>query len=58
MKAKKTMGHQALVTATIDAVKAHFAPEVRMIKERFEQLIEQEYMRRDEEQDNVYVYVA
>lgn len=58
MKAKKTMGHQPLITATIDSVKAHFAPDVRMIKERIEQLIEQEYMRRDEDQENVYVYVA
>lgn len=58
MKAKKSMKHQPLISATVDAVKAHFAPEVRMIKERIEQLIEQEYMRRDEDQENVYVYVA
>lgn len=58
MKAKKTVAHQKLITETIDSVKSHFAPEVRTIKERIEQLIEQEYMRRDDEQDNVYVYVA
>ena len=58
MKAKKTMEHQPLVTATVDAVKKHFAPDVRMIKERIEQLIEQEYMRRDDEVDKMYVYVA
>ena len=58
MKAKKTMTHQKLIPETIESVKGHFAPEVRVIKERIEQLIEQEYMRRDDELDNVYVYVA
>jgi cullin-4 len=58
MKARKTVEHKDLVMATIDAVKAHFAPDVRTIKERVEQLIEQEYMRRDAERENVYVYVA
>ena len=58
VKARKTVEHQELMMATIDAVKAHFKPEVRTMKERVEQLIEQEYMRRDEERENVYVYVA
>lgn len=58
MKAKKTMTHQALVTATVDIMKKHFTPDVGMIKTRFEQLIEQEYMMRDEEEQGKYVYVA
>ncbi|KLO17574.1 Cullin-domain-containing protein [Schizopora paradoxa] len=58
MKAKKNMMHQALITATIDAVNKHFTPDVRMIKERIERLIEEEYMRRDDEVDGKYVYVA
>lgn len=58
MKAKKTMKHQALIAAVIDTMKAHFVPEVSMIKNRIEYLIEAVYMRRDEEENNVYVYVA
>lgn len=58
MKAKKTMAHQKLIQETIEAVKGHFKPEVKVMKERIEQLIEQEYMRREDEQDNVYVYIA
>ncbi|KAH8111451.1 Cullin-domain-containing protein [Phellopilus nigrolimitatus] len=58
MKARKTMSHQALITATVDAVKAHFKPDVSMIKARFEYLIGAEYMKRDEDEQNVYVYVA
>ena len=58
MKAKKNMRHEALVAATIDAVNKHFTPNVRMIKERIERLIEEEYMRRDDEDDSLFVYVA
>ncbi|KAL5534761.1 hypothetical protein ACEPAG_1225 [Sanghuangporus baumii] len=58
MKAKKTMTHQALINETVDVMKKHFQPDVGMIKTRFEQLIEQEYMRRDDNEPNKYVYVA
>ena len=58
MKAKKTMTHQALITETVDVMKKHFQPDVGMIKSRFEQLIEQEYMRRDDDEPNKYIYVA
>ena len=58
MKAKKTMTHQALINETIDVMKKHFQPDVGMIKTRFEQLIEQEYMRRDDDEPNKYLYVA
>lgn len=58
MKAKKTMSHQALINETVDVMKKHFQPDVSMIKVRFEQLIEQEYMKRDEDEPNKYVYVA
>ena len=58
MKAKKQMTHQALINETVDVMKKHFQPDVSTIKTRFEKLIEQEYMRRDEDTQNVYFYVA
>ncbi|KAJ7071490.1 Cullin-4B [Mycena amicta] len=58
MKAKKEMMHAALLTATIDAVKNHFTPDVGTIKVRIEKLIEQEYMRRDDDNQQKFVYVA
>lgn len=58
MKAKKKLGHQVLINEVVDTMKKHFRPDVGMIKSRFEQLIEQEYMRRDDDERNVYVYVA
>ncbi|KIK46093.1 hypothetical protein CY34DRAFT_800793 [Suillus luteus UH-Slu-Lm8-n1] len=58
MKAKKELSHEQLKNETIDAVKSHFVPEVSVIKHRIDGLVEQEYLRRDEEDRNLYIYVA
>ncbi|TBU26329.1 Cullin-4B [Dichomitus squalens] len=58
MKGKKELTYEQLKTATIEAVKNHFVPEVSMIKKRIEGLMEQEYLRRDEEDQNRFFYVA
>ena len=58
MKAKKELMYEQLKTATIDAVKNHFVPEVSMIKQRIAVLVEQEYLTRDEDDMNKYIYLA
>ncbi|KAH8101424.1 Cullin-domain-containing protein [Cristinia sonorae] len=58
MKAKKELHNEQLKTATIEAVKNHFVPNVNMIKERIDELVEQEYLKRHETDMNVFVYVA
>jgi cullin-4 len=58
MKARKELSYEQLKVATIDAVKSHFVPDVVSIKQRIQVLVEQEYLKRDEEDMNVYVYVA
>ncbi|KAJ7102296.1 Cullin family-domain-containing protein [Mycena belliarum] len=58
MKAKKEMMHERLVNATVDAVKNHFIPDVKTIKMRIEKLMEQEYVRRDEDKPQMMIYVA
>ncbi|KAJ6604271.1 Cullin family-domain-containing protein [Mycena vulgaris] len=58
MKAKKEMAYERLVTATVDAVKGHFIPDVKTIKVRIEKLMEQEYVRRDEDKPQMLFYVA
>jgi cullin-4 len=58
MKAKRTLHYEALKVAVVDAVKAHFVPDVGAIKKRISDLVEQEYMERDEDDMNVYKYVA
>lgn len=58
MKAKKELTHEALKTQTIDAVKNHFVPEVNVIKQRIDGLVDQEYLKRDDGDMNKLIYVA
>lgn len=58
MKAKKQLTYEQLKTATIDAVKSHFTPQVDMIKKRIDSLVESDYLERSEEDRSVYRYVA
>ena len=58
MKAKKELSYEQLKTQTIEAVKSHFVPEVVVIKQRISGLVEQEYLKRDEDDMNKYIYVA
>ena len=58
MKSRKELHYEGLKTATVDAVKKHFLPDVASIKQRIDGLVEQEYLRRKEEDMNVLVYLA
>ncbi|KAI5997759.1 hypothetical protein EDC04DRAFT_3125430 [Pisolithus marmoratus] len=58
MKAQKELTYEQLKTQTIESVKSHFVPEVNVIKHRIAGLVEQEYLRRDEDDKNKYIYVA
>jgi len=58
MKAKKELTYEALKAQTIEAVKSHFVPDVNVIKQRIGGLVDQEYLRRDEDDMNKYIYVA
>ena len=58
MKAKKELPYEQLKTATIEAVKKHFVPDVTGIKQRIDSLVEQDYLTRKEGAMSVLVYVA
>ncbi|RXW12042.1 hypothetical protein EST38_g13812, partial [Candolleomyces aberdarensis] len=58
MKSKKEMTYEKLKAATIDAVKNHFVPTVDAIKKRIDGLVSQEYLRRSDEDKNLFFYVA
>lgn len=58
LKGRKKVKYEDLKAATIDAVKAHFVPEVSAIKRRIDALQEQEYMTRDDDDPNIFVYLA
>lgn len=58
MKARKEMTYEQLKTATIEAVKSHFVPQVDAIKKRIDSLVETDYLERSTEDKNKFLYVA
>jgi cullin-4 len=58
MKARKQLTYEQIKFETIEAVRRHFVPDVTSIKQRIDSLVEQEYLRRDEEDRNIFFYVA
>lgn len=58
MKARKQLTYEQIKTDTIEAVRRHFIPDVLTIKQRIDGLVEQEYLRRDDNDRNMFFYVA
>ena len=58
MKGRKRLTNQMLITETVVAVKSHFQPDVRQIKKQIDSLTDREYIRRDDDNRDVYHYVA
>lgn len=58
MKGAKKLGHEELLNNVIKAVEKSFQAQPRFFKKRVEQMIEQDYIRRDDNDSNVYHYVA
>lgn len=58
MKARKTISHQQLMLEVSAQLMKYFQPDPRAIKQRIEDLIQREYMRRDEEAASTYHYLA
>jgi len=58
MKARKKLAFEQIKTEVIVAVKKRFVPEIKSIKERVDYLVENEYLKRDEDVKDVFVYLA
>lgn len=58
MKARRTTDHANLTAEVTSILKRRFNPDPANIKRRIEALLEREYMRRDDDQRNVYHYIA
>ena len=56
MKSRKTLRHQELITEAMRQV-THFKPQPPMIKGQIESLIQREFLKRDEEDRNIYIYI-
>lgn len=48
MKSRKTMQHSLLVAQVVEQLSVRFQPDIMMVKKRIEELIERDYLERDE----------
>ena len=58
MKMRKRMTNAALQTELVEILKNMFLPSKKLIKEQIEWLIEHKYMQRDENDINLFIYMA
>ena len=58
MKARKVLKHSELMQEVLAQLKQSFRPDVKMIKRRIEDLISREYLERDEDNPQVFKYMA
>ena len=58
MKMRKRITNAALQTELVEILKNMFLPSKKMIKEQIEWLIEHKYMKRDEDNINMFIYMA
>jgi hypothetical protein len=55
-KSRRTIKHQELLTEVMRQV-THFKPQPTIIKEHIESLIQREYLKRDENDRTLYIYI-
>lgn len=55
---RKRMPNAALQTELVEILKNMFIPPKKMIKEQIEWLIENKYMKRDEDNLSTFIYLA
>ena len=58
MKSRKKLEHNVLTTEVIDQLKHRFKPKITIIKKGIDTLIDKEYLARDNEDRNLYTYLA
>lgn len=58
MKARKSMKHVVLVNETITQLSSRFTPVISDIKKCIDLLIEKEYIMRDDDDRDTFVYLA
>lgn len=58
MKSKKALHHQRLLSECIQQLQATFKPNIKALEKGIKDLISREFLQRDEQDPNIYTYVA
>lgn len=58
LKMRKKISNAQLQTELVEMLKNMFLPSKKLIKEQLEWLIEHKYMKRDDENINIFIYLA
>lgn len=58
MKSRQTLLHNELIEELVKQLRNRFEPQMSIIKRRIEDLIDKEYLKRDEDSLQVYHYIA
>ena len=58
MKARKQLDHNTIVAEVTQQLSSRFTPNPAAIKKRIENLLEREYLARDEADRRLYTYMA
>lgn len=58
MKSRQVINHNDLIVELVKQLSNRFQPPIILIKQRIEDLIEKEYLKRDDDDKSVYHYIA
>ena len=58
MKSRKVVSFQQLIIECVELLSPKFKPDIQVIKKRIEDLITRDYLERDEDDPNMFTYVA
>jgi cullin 1 len=58
MKSRRALSHSSLIMEVVQQLQRMFQPDIKVIKRSIEGLIEREYLERDQENQQMYKYVA